>query len=156
MKSMNEESAREDLRMRTLAPIGYDFGRLVYLSSLRDFSTGEYHHHGLAYSYSETIAAAALASCHKEVFYDLALSSLEVFVDQVERFVRASAQDFDKTVNAWENLEAYRATIPADCDPLTAALFRSNVKIAIAVLKSRQSSRPSRAQFSSPRPLLDQ
>lgn len=156
MKSLNEQSAREDLRKRTLAPIGYDFGRLVYLSSLRDFSTGEYHHHGLAYSYSEAIAASALASCHKEVFYGLALSSLEVFVDQVERFVRSSAQDFDKTVHAWESLEAYRATIPADCDPLTAALFRSNVKIAIAVLKSRQPIRPSKPQFSSPRPLLGQ
>jgi hypothetical protein len=156
MKSLNEESARKDLRMRTLEPIGYDFGRLVYLSSLRDFSTGEYHHHGLAYSYSEAVAAAALASCHKEVFYDLALSSLEVFVDQVERFVRSSAHDFDKTVKAWESLEAYHSTIPADCDPLTAALFRSNVKIAIAVLKSRQSIRPSKPQFSSPRPLLGQ
>jgi hypothetical protein len=156
MRRVNTDSAREDLRMRTLAPIGYDFARLVYLSSLRDFHTGEYHHHGLALSYSESAAAAALAACHREVFYDLTLSSLEAFVEQVERFVRSSGYDFEKTMRAWESLEGYRVTIPADCDPLSVALFHSNVKIAIALLKSRHSNRPSRLRSASPRLSLGQ
>jgi len=84
------ETAKEDLQTRTLAPIGYDFGRLIYLSSLRNFGTGEYNHHGLAHSFSESVASAALAACHQEVFYRLALSPLESLVAQVERFIRSS------------------------------------------------------------------
>jgi hypothetical protein len=148
------EIATEDLRARTLEPIGYDFGRLVYLSSLRDLSTGEYHHHGLARSYSEPVAMAALAAAHKEIFCNLALSPLEELIDQIERFVLSSAHDFARTVRVWEALEAYRVTIPSDCDPLTAALFNSNVRIAIALLKSLRSNQKEKAQCASRRRLL--
>jgi len=153
---LDVEAAKENLRLRTLEPIGYDFGRLIYLSSLRDFSTGEYYHQGLAHSFSEQAASAALAACHEEIFYRLASSPLESFVAQVERLIRSSHQDLGKTVNAWETLEAYRVVIPSVCNQLVAEVFRSNVRIAVKVLKCCRGIRAEKQQGALPLPLLGQ
>ena len=155
-KRLEVEAAKKDLENRTLLPIGYDFARIVYLSSLRDFSTGEYYHAGLARSFSESAASAALIAAHQEAFYKLAVAPLEGFTEQVERFIRSSPKDYEETLHAWEMLEAYRVTVPTACDQLTSALFRSNIKIAITFLKSRRPIQAEKAQCASPRRLPGQ
>jgi hypothetical protein len=150
------EAAKEDLRLRTLEPIGYDFGRLIYLSSLRDFNTGEYYHQGLAHSFSEQAASAALVACHQEIFYRLVSSPLESLVAQVERFMRSSPHDWKKTLNAWETLEAYRVMVPSVSNRLVAELFRSNVRVAMEVLKGRGGIQAEKQPAALPPPLLGQ
>ena len=139
---MDVDAAKEDLRIRTLGPIGYDFGRLLYLASIRDYSTGEYHHHGLARSFSESAAREALAACHKEIFYNLAACPLRSLVPQVEQFMRSGNRDLRKALDSWESLEVYRLTVPCACAPLAVALFLSNVRIAMAVLRYRRLAPP--------------
>ena len=153
---MDVMSAKNDLNNRTLAQFGYDFAKLIYLSSLRDFSTGKYYHHGLAHCFSESAASGALAAAHEEVFYDLTSAPLESFVAQIERFIRSSPNDSEQILNAWEKLEAYRVTVPSDCDELATGLFRSNVRVAMLLLKSPNSVRPQNSQPALPRRLLDQ
>ena len=58
----------EDFSSRTLAAIPTDFGRLYYLSTLRDSTTGRYEHDGLAVIYSEDSVQQALTHCHEELF----------------------------------------------------------------------------------------
>src|SRR5258708_25877112 len=100
-KRMDIEAAKEDLKTRTLAQMGNDFARLLYLSSLRDFSTGEYHHHGLATSFSESAASGALTASHQELFYSLVLSTLKSFVVQIDRFIRSTHKDYRIVLRAW-------------------------------------------------------
>ena len=156
LKRMDVETAKRDLANHTLAQFGYDFAKLIYLSSLRDFSTGEYYHHGLAHCFSESAASAALAAAHEEVFYELTSAPLESFVAQIERFIRSSPKDSEQILNAWEKLETYRVTVPSDCDELTTGLFRSNVKVAMLLLKSPNSVRPQKPQPALPRRSLGQ
>jgi hypothetical protein len=153
---MDIEAAKEDLKTRTLAQMGNDFARLLYLSSLRDFSTGEYHHHGLATSFSESAASGALTACHQELFYSLVLSPLESLVAQIDRFIRSTHKDYKSVLSASEKLQAYNTAVPSDCDEMAADLFRSNIKLAMALLKSSRPFQEGKSQSASPRPLLGQ
>jgi hypothetical protein len=156
VKRMDVEAAKNDLKNRTLAHLGYDFARLIYLSSLRDFSTGEYHHYGLARAFSESAASAAMTDCHEELFHRIALGPLESLVAQIDRFIRSSPKDYEKTLNAWETLGGYHVAVPSVCDQMTADLFRSNVKIAMVLLKSPRSVQQEERQHASPHPSLGQ
>lgn len=153
---MDVEAAKEDLKNRTLLSFGYDFARLLYLSSLRDFTTGEYFHHGLSHSFSEPTASAALAACHEELFYSLALGPLESLVAQLDQFIRSTSKNYNTALDAWETLEAYNVTVPSVSNRMTAGLFRSNIKIAMALLKSAHSVQEGQSQPASPRQLPGQ
>ncbi|SRR6266404_1106100 len=155
-KRMDIEAAKEDLRTRTLAQLGDDFARVLYLSSLRDFSTGEYHHHGLATSFSESAASGALTACHQELFCSLVLSPLESFVLQIDRFIRSTHKDYESVLSASEKLQAYNTAVPSDCDEMAVDLFRSNIKIATALLRSSRAFQEGKSQSALPPPLLGQ
>jgi len=58
----------EDFTSRTLAVIPSEFGRLYYVSSLKDSANGRYLHDGLVELYSEDSVQVALGDCHEELF----------------------------------------------------------------------------------------
>ena len=156
LKRMDVEAAKRDLENRSLTKFGYDFARLIYLSSLRDFSTGEYYHQGLAQSFSESAASAAMAACHEELFYRVARGSLESLVAQLDRFIRSTLRDYQKILNTWETLEAYNVAVPSTCDEFTARLFRSNIRVGTALLKSGCPVLEEKSQSALPRQLPGQ
>jgi hypothetical protein len=134
LKHEDIEAARRDLEYRTLAKIGGDFARLIYLASMRDYNTGEYHHEGLARQFTESLARKALASCHQEVFRRLVLCSVRELVEELEIYARSN----ESTFRVWEKLQPYTVTVPLQCSPVTARFFALNVRVALAILQSRQ------------------
>jgi len=135
---MDVEAAREDLNKWTLAKIRLGFARLIYLASTRDYNTGRYYHDGLAFQFSEAVAAQALSDAHQEVFMDLALSPLKDLVDQLQAYLRSVGAESDDVIRVWDRLEPYRVAIPTESDPLTTSFFLANVKIALAIVRSRE------------------
>jgi len=128
------EDALRDLESRTLARLDGDFARLVYLASTRDYNSGRYEHDGLSFRFTKQVAEQALGAAHREVFVSLALSTLKDLVAELEHYVRSGCARPGELLASWTGSEAYRILPPAQDDPLTAKLFISNVKIALAMV----------------------
>lgn len=137
-RNVDIEPAVRDLRNRSLARLPGDFSRLVYLASSRDLSNGLYSHDGLAFHFGEAVVSKAMAVCHREIFDRLVFCSLEELVDELETYISSTHAGSEEVLKTWENLQSYRVTIPLGCDELAAEFFISNVKMALAILKTRQ------------------
>jgi hypothetical protein len=128
----------DHVRNRTLSKLPCDFSRLVYLVSARDFNTGQYFHDGLACHFTEKIVSSAFAVCHREIFDRLVFCSLEELVEELSNHISSTCESPGDALKSWANLEAYRITVPLDCDELAAQLFFSNVKVALAILERQR------------------
>lgn len=131
------QEAIDDLHRHSLNHLPGGIGRLIYLASTRDYNTGLYYHDGLAAEFSEQIAAEALARCHVEIFSELAHCSIEKLLSELDAYFASLPADRAELLAAWTKLEPYRVAVPAACDCLSAQLFYSNVKIALAILTHR-------------------
>jgi hypothetical protein len=138
------DAAIHDLQDRTLAGLNGDLTRLVYLSSTRDYNTGEYQHAGLADRFGADAAQRALAQCHEGAFRELLDSSLAHLVGQLTAYIESTGADRDRVLDAWRRLQAYRVLVPETCDEFSAQFFTSNVKIALEALSVELAAGPER------------
>src|SRR5215470_17458614 len=74
----------QDFTATTLTAIPTLYGRLAYLASLRDLSSGHYHHDGLAALYPDEAIQEAVKLCHEQVFERV----LEMPLERQERDLR--------------------------------------------------------------------
>ena len=139
MKTANTpvEVACLDLKRHSLDRVCGDFSRLIYLTSTRDYATGQYHHDGLAFRCGADVTSQALAICHREVFLTLALGSLEQLVRNLELFIHSTGIQPGQIIQIWKQLQPFRVAVPLDCDRILAEKFISDVKVALAILESR-------------------
>lgn len=136
------EAAIQDLHDRTLANLPEVLTRLIYLSSTRDYNTGEYQHAGLADRYGPDTAQKALAGCHQAAFENLLYTDLADLVRQLAAYVESIGAERDQVLDTWRGLQAYRVLIPNACDDLSAELFTSNIKIALEALRAEPAVAP--------------
>jgi hypothetical protein len=137
-KNIEIEPAVRDLRNRTLKKLPGDFSRLVYLASSRDYNTGQYYHDGLAFLFSQNVVSQAMALCHREIFDRLVYASLEELIEELRNYISSTNERPEEFLKSWKHLGSYRVTIPSECDELGAEVFLSNVKMALAILETRQ------------------
>ena len=124
----------EDFTTRTLAAIPSEFGRLVYVASLRDLASGGYVHEGLSTIYPEEAVQQALAHCHEELF----TKTLETPLEQQEWDLRACLGgmegNFWEVVARWQESEFYRLFVPEGEPDYLRTLFCSNLRALLGLL----------------------
>ena len=128
----------EDFSSRTLAAIPSDFGRLYYVSSLKDSESGRYEHDGLTTLYPENAVQAALSHCHEELFSRI----LETPLKEQERDLCAclgSAGDQSTDVaESWRKDRSFQKMCPEGVPNYLQDLFCSNMGALLAIFSPRK------------------
>lgn len=104
---MTLRSALEDLLATTLAGVVGIAGKIEYVASLRDATSGIYSHWGLTRAYGETAAQQAMAEAHRVLFLRLLRTPLRTLRDDV----LVSSGVWQMT--AGEYVERLRSRMPA-------------------------------------------
>ena len=126
----------EDLTERTLAPIASEYGKLLYLSSLRDLASGQYRHEGLEALYSTGSVQEALLQAHREVcsrIMEMPLARQEMDLLNSWKGFEAEPEDL---VGNWKESEVYRTLLPAGLPDYMRTLFCSNIETLLSVFEA--------------------
>ena len=128
-----------DFASTTLASIPNMYGRLVYIASLRDLSSGSYEHAGLAALYPPQAVQEALESCHYELFQKILETPLSIQAQDLSECLQGMAGSYDSTLSQWREMEAYRVLLPGNIPDYLKELFFSNLRALIEILQAENS-----------------
>ena len=127
-----------DFTETTLAAIPNVFGRLIYIASLRDLSSGRYEHSGLAAMYAPDAMQEALKFCHREIFSRVLEMPLSVQERDLTECLQNMPGALRDTVAHWRQLESYRVLPPEDAPEYLRELFFSNLRALLEILDCSQ------------------
>jgi hypothetical protein len=128
----------EDFTERTLAAIPSEFGRLLYISTLRDLATGRYTHAGLEERYSEGAVHEVLSGSHQEILTRILETPLEQQIVDLGRCLENMPGDRCELAKQWRELEFYRAMLPLGLPSYVRELFCSNLEALLSILETAE------------------
>lgn len=126
----------EDLTERTLASIASEYGKLIYLASLRDLASGTYRHEGLEALYSAGSVQEALSQAHREVCSRIMEMPLALQEMDLASCWRGFEADAEGLIGNWKESEAYRTLMPFGLPDYMRTLFCSNIETLLSVFES--------------------
>ena len=143
-----DRSAIADLWRVTLSQIPAEFGRLVYLASLRNPNTGRYSHAGLASRCGELLADEAMRQSHERVLRQWLCLSLEEQRGDCELYWSSLLEPRATLLEMWIRTEPYNAWLPAAASPAERRNFDFHMKTMLSWIRrdsggaSHQEARP--------------
>jgi hypothetical protein len=129
-------SVIEDFTSTSLAAIASDYGRLYYISSLKNPTTGRYQHDGLAELYSEDSVQVALAQCHEEIFSRILEAPLCQQEGDLRMCLEVAGDKFWAIVESWRESRFFRTLCPEGLPDYLSELFCSNTAALLAIFSS--------------------
>jgi hypothetical protein len=128
----------EDFTSRTLAVIPSEFGRLYYVSSLKDSANGRYQHDGLVEVYSEDSVQEALGQCHEELFTRILETPLPEQERDLRRCLDTADDRFWTVVDTWRKDRSFQTMCPEGLPNYLKDLFCSNLGTLLAIFSSQR------------------
>jgi hypothetical protein len=131
-----DRGAVSNLWRNTLSQIPSVFGRLVYVSSLRNPNNGRYEHHGLALIFGESDANKALRKSHLKLFSEWLTFNLEQQKSDLELYLSGLPDKREIVLENWVRLAPYRNLIPSSVRGVERRLYISDLTALLGVLKN--------------------
>jgi hypothetical protein len=131
-----ERGPAGDLWFRTLSQVPTTFGRLAYLSSLRDPNSGVYQHYGLAQAFGDEESDRTLRQSHSQVFYEWLCFGLERQKDDLEEYFHALPDQLTTVLAAWQSLFPYKNLVPTTAREAERRLFLADLETLLELLKN--------------------
>lgn len=131
-----ERGAAADLWRHTLSHINSVFGRLVYLSSLRNSNTGRYEHHGLALMFGDDDAHETLYESHQRAFREWIGYGLEHQKVDLDLYLSELCVDKKPLIETWLRLAPFRNFLPANVRVAERQLYLTDLETLLDLLRS--------------------
>ncbi|MDQ6679238.1 MAG: hypothetical protein M3Z09_18300 [Acidobacteriota bacterium] len=129
-----DETAASELWRQTLSQITSLFGRLVYLSSLRNANSGVYEHFGFSQRFTPREADRTMRRSHMNVFADWLCLSLEQQKSDVERYLAALPDNRTAVIEHWKTMPPFAGMIPAQARDEQRELFLADLRNVVRFL----------------------
>jgi len=123
-----------DLWRHTLARIPTLFGRVLYLASLRNQTSGAYEHPGLAQMVGDDEAEETLRRSHARIFQDWLCLTVEQQKADLQEYL-AETPNPAATLADWAASAVYRGWAPAAAQDAERRLFVGDLEILLGLLK---------------------
>ena len=135
-KQVLERGAASDLWRHTLSQIPSVFGRLVYLSGLREANSGRYEHHGLALVFGERESDRALKESHNTSIEEWLNYGLEQQKADLDLYLSGLSVDKRTVLDSWLGTSPYRNLTPATIKGPAKKLFISDLETLLELLRN--------------------
>jgi hypothetical protein len=135
-KSVPDRGAASDLWRHTLSQIPSVFGRLVYLSSLRNANSDEYEHHGLALVFGQDESSRTLKKSHRQAFNEWLKFNLEQQKADLDLYLAGLQEDKRTVLTAWLKLRPYRNLVPSSAQTEERRLYLADLVALIEMLQN--------------------
>jgi hypothetical protein len=131
-------SVIEDFSSQTLAAISSDFGRLYYVSSLKDSDSGRYEHDGLNSLYPQNAVQAGLSHCHEELFSRILETPLREQERDLNACLGTAGEQYWDVIESWREDRSFKDMCPEGLPDYLQDLFCSNMGALLAIFSSRK------------------
>jgi hypothetical protein len=133
-KTSSIQDLVDEIHRHTLSAIPSDFGKLVYLASLRDENSARYRHYGLEKLYPHDECQQALRHSHRLLFYEWLRLTLAEQREDLLSYLHNLGEDPPTVLKTWQKLEPFRLYPPAETGRGDVELFLSDLRILLELL----------------------